>query len=100
VTFNVILTPEAEGDLQQIQDYIAAKSFPDNAAAYVSRLLDRLETLGTAPFRGTSRDDIGPGFRTTGFEHRATILYAIRGNDVIIAGVYQGGQQVPKFYRL
>jgi len=100
LTFSVILTPEAQSDLQQIQDYIVSKSFPDNAAKYLSRLLDHLDGIGSSPFRGTLRTDIGPGFRTTGFERRATILYAIRGEDVIIAGVYFGGQQVPKSYRL
>ncbi len=78
MTFGVILTPEAENDLQQIHDYIVSKSFPQNAASYAGRLIDRLETIATAPYQGMSREDIGPGFRTTGFERRITILYVIR----------------------
>jgi len=100
LTYRVILTPEAEDQLQQIHDYIVSKGFPENAARYVNRLMDALERIATAPFQGTRRNDIGPGFRTTGFERRATILYVVRGEEVIIAGIYHGGQEVPKAFRL
>ncbi len=98
--YRVILTPEAEDHLQKIHDYIASKGFPDNAVSYVLRLIDHLETIAVAPFQGTSRADIGPHFRTTGFERRATILYAVRGEEVIVAGIYHGGHQVPKSFKL
>jgi toxin ParE1/3/4 len=94
--YRIILTPEAEADLQQIQTYIAERSFPQNAARYVDRLTDAIERLAVAPFQGTSREDIGPGFRTTGFERREKILYAVRGEQIIIAGIFHGGRQIPK----
>jgi toxin ParE1/3/4 len=100
VSYRVILTPEAEEQIQEIQAYITSKSFPQNAANYVHRLVDHIEGIATAPFQGASREDIGPGFRTTGFERRVTILYAVRDEEVIVAGIYHGGQQVPKSVRL
>ena len=100
MSYRVILTPEAEDQVQEIQAYIASKSFPQNAANYVHRLADHIEGIASASFQGASREDIGPGFRTTGFERRVTILYAIRGDEVIVAGIYYGGQQVPTSVRL
>ena len=99
MTYRVILTPEAEEHLQELYDYIVLQSFPENAASYVYRLMDALERIAIAPFQGTGRDDIGPGFRTTGFERRATILYVVRAEEIIIAGIYHGGRKLPETFR-
>lgn len=44
------------------------------------------------PERGTQRNDIRPGLRTTGYRHRATIAFEVTSDTVNILGVYYGGQ--------
>jgi len=44
------------------------------------------------PAGGTLRDDIRPGFRTTGFRGRVVIAYATIGDTVVILRIYYGGR--------
>ena len=92
--FRVILTPEAQDHLQQLEIYIAEASYPQTAANYIERLTDALDTLASAPFQGTRREDLGVGLRTTGFERRITILFAVTGSEVIVVGIFYAGRQL------
>ena len=48
--------------------------------------------LESFPERGTRRDDIRPGLRVIGFERRATIVFQVLEDEVIIVRVFYGGQ--------
>jgi toxin ParE1/3/4 len=48
--------------------------------------------LATFPKRGTRRDDIRPGLRTMGFERRATVVFQVSKDELVIVRIFYGGQ--------
>jgi toxin ParE1/3/4 len=50
--FEVLLTADAEGDLDELYDYIAGHDTPGNAAHVLDRIEEALERLSTFPERG------------------------------------------------
>jgi len=91
--YSVAFSEVAELHLQEIEAYLAERFYPANAERFVQRLTSACLALGTAPYRGTKRDDLALGIRTTGFERRATIYFKIVEDWVFILGIYYGGRQ-------
>ncbi|XTZ40043.1 type II toxin-antitoxin system RelE/ParE family toxin [Salmonella enterica] len=92
MTYEVIITPEAELQIINLHRYITEKASQTTANSYTDALLDYIDGFSTFPHRGNMRDDIRPGLRVTHFRHRTVIAFAVDGNQVFIAGVYHGGQ--------
>jgi toxin ParE1/3/4 len=90
--FRVELTARAEGQLQEIEAYIAREAGAAVATDYIRALLDRCQSLCELPMRGTPRDAVRPGLRSIPFRRRATIFYAIKGAVVTIVGIAYGGR--------
>jgi toxin ParE1/3/4 len=90
--FKVSFRPRAEADLFDLYDYIADDAGPVVAGGYIDRIEAACLALATFPERGTSRDDIRPGLRIIGFERRATIIFQVAENDVVIVRVLYGGR--------
>ena len=72
--------------------YIAGEASPDIADSYVGAIIEHCEKLEMFPLRGTPRDDIRPGLRTTTFKRRVTIAYCVIAERVTVLGVFYGGQ--------
>ena len=62
------------------------------AARFTAAILDRLAALETFPDLGVAREDIRPGLRTLGFRRRVTIAFAVRRTDLLVVGIFYGGQ--------
>lgn len=96
MTGRINLTPEAERQLNEIDDWIAAKATADIARRFVSAILVHIEGIPTFPFAGRARDDVRPGMRTTTYKKRTLVAYEVdetSGELVInILGVFHGGQ--------
>jgi toxin ParE1/3/4 len=90
--FEVRFRPLAEADLFALYDYIAQQAGNTVAGAYIDRVEAACLALETFPERGTRRDDIRPGIRTMGFERRATIVFRVIENGVVIIRIFYGGQ--------
>lgn len=88
----VRFAPEAERDLTELFDYIAQVAMPEVAGRYVDKLITFCESLAAFPDRGTLRDDIRPGLRTTGFRSRIVIAFATIDDALVILGIYYGGR--------
>jgi toxin ParE1/3/4 len=90
----VDFAPEAEEQLDTLYDYIADNASPPMAARYIEAIVAACESLGEFPHRGTRRDDVRPGLRTTHYRRRAVIAFAIDelAVRVTILGVYYGGR--------
>jgi toxin ParE1/3/4 len=88
----VRFAPAAERDLSQLLDYIAAAATPTIAGRFVDELIAHCESFATFPDRGSPRDDIRPGLRTTGFRGRVVIAFAAIDDAVVILGIYYGGR--------
>ncbi len=90
--YEVIFSAEAEMQLQQIETYLAGRFYPANVERFIESLAQACVSLGIAPHRGTKRDDLIPGLRTIGFEHRVTIYFKLVENEVLIVSVLYGGR--------
>lgn len=80
----VIFAPEALTDLFELYDHIAAASGAERARNYTDRIVATCRNLVTFPERGTPRDDLRPGLRTTTYRRRATIAFHITATQVVI----------------
>lgn len=89
---SIILTPEARDHLDAIYDYIAAAASPDIAQRFTDGILDHIGKLTDFPRRGTMRDDLRPGLRTTAWRRRVTIAFAVEDTAVVIVGIFYGGR--------
>ena len=76
----------------RLYDYVAEASGPAVAGGYIDRIEAACMALESFPERGTRRDDIRPGLRVIGFERRATIIFQVLEDEVIIVRVFYGGQ--------
>jgi len=89
-----VLAPEAEEQFAELYHYIAGQGAPMNALRYTEAIVAYCEGLTTIPHRGTQRDDIRPGLRTTNYKGRAVIAFAVDDAAMLVTiiGVYYGGQ--------
>jgi toxin ParE1/3/4 len=94
VAHDVAFAPEALADLIELYDYIAGHGGTARALAYVERIEATCRGLAMFPARGTSRDDIRPGLRTTSFARRVTIAYHVTGQTVTIDRILYAGRDL------
>ena len=94
MTRRVVFSPEAQTDIRQLYLFIAERSGDARAIAYLQRI--EVYCLGFTDFpeRGTRRDDLCPGLRTTGFERRITIAFTVASDAVIILRILYGGRDL------
>ena len=90
--YEVVLSPEAQADLEEIYDWIAERASPAVAIGYLERLADHLRGYAHAPERGHRRDDLRPGLRIAGFERRVTIAFTVDEGRVAILRLAYGGR--------
>lgn len=91
-TYSVVFTPEAEEQLVELYRYIEENASAEIALRYTSAIVERCESLGMLPQRGTPRDDIRPGLRTTTYKRRTVIAYSVEADWVSVIGVFHGGR--------
>ncbi len=91
-TYRVSITQRCQEQLAEIYQYIAANASPVIAERYVSAIYDYCEGLNTFPLRGLRREDLLPRLRFTSDRRGNVIAYTVEGDDVLILGVFHGGQ--------
>ncbi len=96
MTGRINFTPEAENQLDEIDDWITRSASADVAQRFVSAGLDHINTIVDFPMAGRSRDDVRPGIRTSTFRKRTLVAYDVDGSAteqvINILGVFHGGQ--------
>ncbi|HEX7727566.1 MAG TPA: type II toxin-antitoxin system RelE/ParE family toxin [Terracidiphilus sp.] len=90
----VVFAPEANAQLVDLYAYLARKASPAIAERYVSGIIDACERLTRFPMRGTERSDVRPGLRVVGYKRRTAIAFAVQEREVVILGVFYGGQDL------
>ncbi|HYW16340.1 MAG TPA: type II toxin-antitoxin system RelE/ParE family toxin [Allosphingosinicella sp.] len=93
VAIRVRFSKPAIADLKRIADWIGDRSDEEVGEAYVRRIEAHCRRLSDFPRRGRMREEFGSGVRSTAFERRATILYRIDGDVVIIDTVLYAGRE-------
>jgi toxin ParE1/3/4 len=95
----VIFTPLANRQIAELYADIAALAGESIADSYIGRIIDYCEGFVTFPKRGTRRDDLLPGLRTIGFERRVTIAFVVGADEILIEGIFYGGQDFEVTFR-
>ena len=90
--YTVRFALEAEAQILSLRRHIAQASSAVIALQFTRSIVYQCEKLGIFPQRGTPRDDIRPGVRTIAFRRRVVIAYLIEGSDVVVLGIFYGGQ--------
>jgi toxin ParE1/3/4 len=92
----VVYTPEAEQQLDHLDDWISAKASSEAARTFIRAIMDHCEGILVFPLAGRDRGDVRPGMRTTTFKKRTLIAYAVDESvdEVVVSvlGVFSGGQ--------
>lgn len=91
-THEVVWRPRAQDDLLALYDWIADRADPDTALAYTSGIEAHAAKLATFPERGTPRDDLMPGLRTTPYRRATLLAYRVVEGNVEILRVIQAAQ--------
>jgi toxin ParE1/3/4 len=71
---------------------IEAHASESRADGYIGRVVAFCQQLEAFPHRGIKRDDLLAGLRTIGFEQQVTIAFVAGADNVLIEGVFYGGQ--------
>jgi toxin ParE1/3/4 len=90
VAHRIVFSEQAWQDADEIYDWIAAKSDPETAECYVSRIIDFCDSLNQFPNRGTPRGDLATGIRTIVFESRVIVAYIVAGDVTIVRILNRG----------
>jgi toxin ParE1/3/4 len=88
----VVFSLRAEAHLANIYAYVAERGGEDRAERLISGIIDFCKGFSTFPERGTKRDDLRKNLRTIGYKRHTTIAFAVQNDQVIIHGVFYGGQ--------
>lgn len=93
MTYEVVLTKDAERDLEDIYRYIAEHDSPANADHVLERLLKTSETIRTFPDRGACPKEL----RSLGIaEYRQVLfkpyrlIYRVHGRQIVVYVVADG----------
>ena len=91
-----ILSPDADQDLTDIWDYIAADSI-DAADRWIEKLFDAFESLAQHPQLGHKREDLTSYPILFWPVSAYLILYRVQSESVEIVAVTQGSRDIPSF---
>ena len=98
MTYEVVFSPEALGDLLKLYNDIADGGGPARAQNYPDQIVALCRRLDLFPKRGTRRDDLRPNLRITTFRRRVTIAYHIDGTRVVIDRIFYGGRDLTSIF--
>lgn len=66
--------------------------------AYIERIRQHGISLGNFPDRGSPRDDLDPGIRTTVFEARVVIAYTVAEDEVTVLRILNHGRDATRAF--
>ncbi|NLG54955.1 MAG: type II toxin-antitoxin system RelE/ParE family toxin [Rhodococcus sp.] len=94
MTYTVRFSSDAANQLEALYRYVASSASPTVAADYVDAIVAHCEGLAVFPHRGTMRDDIRPGLRTSSYKKRTVIATFVddEARQLTVLGVFYGGQ--------
>ena len=92
MNYRVVFTPETEQQLLALYRHIAQAASPEVATRYTDAVVRCCEALAVFPQRGAPREDVRPGLRTTHYKGRTVLAYTVVGDQVVVLGVFYGGQ--------
>jgi toxin ParE1/3/4 len=94
VRYRIIYHDKADAELDELYEQIALRAGPVIAGNYVRGIYDFVDGLTTFPERGTVREGNIPGLRIIGYRRSVSVAFVVKGNDVMILGVFHRGQNI------
>src|SRR5690349_20411858 len=92
----LIRSPQAQADIYEIGDYIAADSV-QNAVRWLMRLDRFLSRIADTPGIGTAREEFGKGLRSVPFGRYVVYFRGVSGR-VEIVRVIHGGRDADQVF--
>jgi toxin ParE1/3/4 len=92
----VVITTDAESDLEEIFDHIAADS-PAIARRFVNSLREHAIRIGRAPRSYPQRPQFGPGIRVA-FHRSYVALFRITATRVEILHIVHGARDLKRLF--
>lgn len=77
MTGRINYTPEAQQQLNQLDDWITKAASAEIARRFVSAILDHIDGILMFPLSGRARDDVRPGMRTSTLKKRTLVAYEV-----------------------
>ena len=93
----VVFTAQAEQDLEEIGDYIAADN-PSRAVTFIREIRDHCDKIAKSPLSYIARPELGDGIRTCA-HGRYLIVFQPSDQDVLIIRVLHGARDIPSFFQ-
>lgn len=78
--------------------WIADQADPDTALEYTRLIEAHAAKLATFPERGTPRDDLAAGVRTTPYRRRTVIAYRVLEDEVEILAIAHAGHDLGRMF--
>jgi plasmid stabilization system protein ParE len=82
----------AEEDLFALFFWLSDEADADFALADATSIRAHMETFRTFPERGTPRDDLSPGLRTTVYRRRTVIAYRLVDGELEVVALHHAGR--------
>jgi toxin ParE1/3/4 len=92
--YRLLYLPAAEQDIKDGYDYLLPLAGEATADRYVEDMLAACEALRDFPLRGGPRGEIRPGLRIISVKRRATIAYAVSGDEVVVLRILGRGRDL------
>jgi toxin ParE1/3/4 len=93
----IIVSPEAEADLEEIGDYIAQDN-PHRAVTFIDEIRSRFEAISRMPLAYAERPEIDPGVRAC-VHGSYVIFFYVTDKTVEIARVLHGARNIVRLFR-
>jgi len=90
----IIYHPKAEAELDNLYADIAVEAGTRTAGDFMDGVITFIEALETFPERGTVRESTITGLRIIGYRRSVSVAFAVRGDEVIILGVFARGRDI------
>ena len=94
MTYSLRIAQEASEQLVSLQRYISVQATPEIAEIYIAEILAHCEGLTVFPRRGTVRDDLYEGLRTSSFKKRVVIAFIVddQVQTLVVSGFSTAGK--------
>ncbi len=91
MTRDLIFTGQAQDDLEEIFDFIAADN-PRRARTYIEEIRQACRNLCVTPLIGIERPDLRPGLRILPLWRRVVVAYELPPTELMVLRVFTGGR--------
>lgn len=93
----VVLTVQAELDLEEIGDYIAADN-PERALSFVGEIREHCERIGKSPYAYPVRPELGEGIRSCTHGMYLSVFQP-GAEEMLIVRILHGARDLPALFR-